>query len=568
MSRALSIEKAGLIRKRKASRGLRPQLASASSGASHQNPWIVLAASLFLLILTAWLWSPALQYGFIYDDHLQIEANPWIQSWDHIGPLLRQPLWTQLGPEHASPYYRPLFSTLLLLEYSLFGQNPALWHLVSIGLHGIVSLALFSFLLLLCRQWLPALAGAALFLASPLNAEVVNWVSACDESLCVLLILLALCSLALSARAATPTHALLFRLASSGLLVLAVLAKETAIVAVLLAWACDRLLLDPQPRSQSPLRHLPLLLPLVVFLLAHRSAHAPDARSLIPTLTAMPGVALLAFRKLLWPGPIGQFYDLWIDQPHSALFLTLQIAALVLIAALCIWAGLRYRFISWALLVITLPIAASTAAIWLLRDYDLFHDRYLYLPIAGVAILVAAAVAKIPPRRQALLPVIAILALAISAEAWQSRLVSAQFAADTSFFSNAIQVAPHNILALQLLAESELRMGDCHTAIAHDQQAEQLRPDLWKTTFFLGIANSRCGLNAAAADAFTRATAAPGATTDQSALAWYELARARIAEGDLSGAEAALAQAALRDPGSSKIRNLLAHISSSPTPAR
>ena len=78
---------------------------------------------------------PALHFGFVYDDHLQIESNPQLQSWSALGQALHEPLWTQLGPEKASPYFRPLFLLVLFVQHMLFGSNPAPWHLVSMSLH-------------------------------------------------------------------------------------------------------------------------------------------------------------------------------------------------------------------------------------------------------------------------------------------------------------------------------------------------------------------------------------------------------------------------------------------------
>lgn len=529
---------------------------------SSHNPGIVLLAAVSLIAFTAWLWSPALHFGFIYDDHLQIESNLWIQSWSHIGSLLREPLWSQSGPEHASPYYRPIFSLLLLIQYTLFGPNPEPWHLVSIALEGIVTLSLFSFLLIQWGQWLPAFAGAIFFACSPSTAEVVDWVSASDEALYTLLILLALCALALSARTAHPLRALLLRFCSAGFLVLAVLAKETAVIGVVLALAYEFLLVRESRRGQSPRGLWIFSIPLAVFLLTHHSLHAPEARSSVQALIVMLYAPVLALRKLLWPLPVSEFYDLWLNQPHSGVAIALHIGILLLAATALLWTALRSRFVAWALLVIILPIAAAIVGVWFFRDYDLFHDRYLYLPMAGLAMLIAAGMTRVTTRPRLLRPFVAILAIVLCAEAWLCRSVAQQFSSDMSLFSHAVHVAPRNILAWQLFADTELKMGDCRTAIGSYQQAEQLRADLWKTSFFLGVAYVRCGMAVPAAQSFTRAATVDGATAEQSALAWYEVGRAYITQGKLPAAETALHQAIVRDPGSVKIRNLLGYISS------
>ncbi|MGB0122653.1 MAG: hypothetical protein WA419_19420 [Silvibacterium sp.] len=519
-------------------------------------------AALAAAALTVWLWSPALHFGFIYDDHLQIESNPWVQSWGHLGQLLREPLWAQLGPERASPWYRPLFAVLLLLQYTLFGPNAELWHLAGICLHVAVVLTLFFFLLLQFRRLLPAFSGACLFACSPVTAEVVNWVSASDEALYTLLSLLAFCALALCAQTGDLRRVTLLQCCSAGLLTLAVFAKETAIVGVVLALSYTWLLLRNRPSRRSPTGYAVYLFPVATFFMAHLSLRSPDTRSGENVTAAMTHAALLALRKLLWPVPVSEFYSIWLNQAHTAWSTLGGIGTLLLIGIACWFLALRSRFVAWALLVVMLPVAACVGGIFLFRDYDLFHDRYLYLPAAGCAMLLASAVAWAASHTRFLRPVIVILGVVLCLEVWWSRSVSQQFRNDLSLYSHAVQVAPRNIVALQLLAETEVGMHDCPAAIAEYRRAEQLRPDLWKTRFYLGIGYLHCGEPAAAEEAFVQATNVVSATTEQAALAWYELGRVRLARHDLAGAEVSLRQAAMRDPGSWKIRSLLAQVRS------
>jgi len=537
---------------------------TANPSASFEKPRTILAAALALIAVTFCVWAPALHFGFIYDDHLQIESNPWIQSWSHLGPLLRQPLWSQLGPEHASPYYRPLFSLLLLVQYSLFGADPALWHLVSIALESIVTLALFAFLLIHLRRRLPAFLAALLFATSPLAAEVVVWASASDELLCTLFILLGLCALVLAARTEEGRRAILLRWISVGLLVLAVLAKETGVVGVLFALAYDLLFIPPRASRSALARGWIFSIPIGVFLLTHHALHTPGAspHPLSEIVATMLSAAALGLRKLLWPLPVSEFYDLWFAQPRSEAFLLLCGGVLAGILVAVVWTAFRSRFGGWSLVVVLLPLAAAVAGIELFRDYDLFHDRYLYLPLAGVAILLAMAVARLEVRPRIHTPVVAVLVLVAGVQGWAARSVSRQFSSDLALASHAVQVAPHNIAAWQLLADTQLKMRDCRTALDSQQRAEQLRPDLWQTAFFLGVTQFRCGSGAEAEESFSLAAAIPAATTEQAALGWYELGRVRIARGNIRAAQEALRQAARSDPSSRRIRKLLEHISS------
>jgi protein O-mannosyl-transferase len=526
--------------------------------------WRFIAVASLIAILTALVWYPALHFGFVYDDHLQIESNRQLQSWGNLSRALQEPLWTQLGPEKASPYYRPLFLFVLFVQHSLFGLNPVLWHLFSIGLHTLVALALFLFLCMQFNRLLPACIATCIFACCPLATEVVSWVSACSESLYTLLFLSALCGLQLSYRAKTATVAFALRLSSACALALAVFTKETAIVAVVLAIAYDYLFLLRKPHFNRILIYAPLILPLIAYLWIHPSLHREDSRSVVQVLSTIPYLSWLALKKLVWPTPVSEFYDLWIDQGHSPTSLAMHIGLLIGVLGAILWVGSRSRFVAWALAVVVLPLTVVVAGSWFFRDYDLFHDRYLYMSSTGVAMLIAAVLARNKIRLRLRLITTTIVALVLCAEVWQSHLTSRQFRDDASLFSNAVEVAPHNIVALQLMAETAIGRSDCPTAIEAYQQAQQLRPDLWKTKFFLGIGYLRCGKPVQARYEFGQAAIVPGAKTEEAALAWYELGRINLVQQDVAGALIALRRAASLDPASRKIQILLTQILSEP----
>jgi len=522
--------------------------------------WKIFAAAMLVALLSVWAWSPALHFSFVYDDHLQVESNPQLRSWSGLVNALHQPLWTQLGSERASPYYRPLFLLVLFAQHSLFGSNPFPWHLVSICLHALVALVLFLFLFLQLGQLLPAWVGSCIFACSPLVAEVASWISACSESVYTLLFFCTLCGLVLSDRAKTPASAFALRLCSACALALAVFAKETAVVAVVLALAYEYLFLARKPRFRSILIYAPLLLPLVVYLWIHPSLHRADSRVVTQVLSTSPYVGWFAFRKLVLPLPVSEFYDLWIGQAHSLTSLVLHIGLLICIAGAVLWIGSRSKFAAWVVAVVVLPLIVVVAGSLFFRDYDLFHDRYLYLSATGVAMLLATLIARVEIRPQLRLVIAAMAVVVLCAEVWQSRLASQQFRDDASMFSNAVEVAPHNVVALQLLAETAIARSDCPTGIEAYQRAQQLRPDMWKTSFFLGIGYLHCGRSIPAAGAFGRAANIPGITADQAALAWYELGRVDLAQRNIADALISLRRAAALDPASHKIQILLTQI--------
>jgi Flp pilus assembly protein TadD len=273
--------------------------------------------------------------------------------------------------------------------------------------------------------------------------------------------------------------------------------------------------------------------------------------------------------------PVSEFYDFWLQQTRSFFSLAWHIGILFGIAGEILWwslrsrtlrsrnlenRSLRSRFTAWALAVVALPLIAALAGGFYFRDYDLFHDRYLYLSFAGVACLIAALIDSVETRPQLRVLVSAAAVLVLCFEATQSVSASQQFRDDLSLYSRATQVAPHNIVAWQLLAETAVGRTDCPTALEAYQRAQQLRPDIWKTSFFLGIGYLRCGRYASAEEAFRQAADLPGATSDQAALGWYELGRVELVQNNLAAALTSLRKAASLDPSSKKIKVLLAQL--------
>jgi hypothetical protein len=512
-------------------------------------------ATLTLVVIVVCVWSPVLHFGFIYDDHLQIVSNPDIQSISHVGSLLTEPLWSQLGPSKASSYFRPLFSLSLMGQYLLFGPNPVLWHLASLALHVLVVLSLFGFLLLFFHRVIPAVIGAALFGLSPGTAEVVGWVSASNESLYTLLILLSLCAISLWFRATNASYRRLLRVTVLLLLSLALFAKETAIVGIPIAIAYERFL-GGRKHSKPMLSYLVLVIPLFALAIGHLRSRMADAVPPAQVLTTMPFITTFAIKKLVWPMPVAAFYDLWFDQKHSMFLIVTAGFAAILLSLAMVRCFLRpYRFAAWASLVVFLPVIVWMLSVRLLGDYAVLHDRYLYLAYSGEAMLVAYVMTL--GNRRLTFSIVAASLLIVVVELTQVRPVIQQYRDDISFFSHAVAVAPKNLMAIQLLGEAELHQGNCAAAQQTYVYAEQVRPDLWRSPFYLGIAYMHCGMAAPASDAFSRATTSNGATTEEHALAWYELARARLIQRDVKGAQDALTQAALRDPGSKRIQSLI-----------
>ncbi|HUB67178.1 MAG TPA: hypothetical protein VL981_06810, partial [Candidatus Methylacidiphilales bacterium] len=108
---------------------------------------------------------PVLQAGYIWDDDINITANPCI-----VGPLGLKEIWTTGAANMC-----PLTLTTFWLEHALWGSAPLPYHLVNLFLHAACAVSLWRVLqnLNIPGAWF----GAALWALHPLQVETVAWVS-------------------------------------------------------------------------------------------------------------------------------------------------------------------------------------------------------------------------------------------------------------------------------------------------------------------------------------------------------------------------------------------------------
>lgn len=129
--------------------------------------------------------------GFVYDDHSQIEANPYVHSFKHTGELLLGATTAQQGKQARTNNYRPLVNLSFLTSFALFGYFPYGYHLVNIFLHLIVvALIFFVTTKLFSNEWLGLLA-AAMFALHPIHTEAVAWIDGISDPMFSVFYLLA-----------------------------------------------------------------------------------------------------------------------------------------------------------------------------------------------------------------------------------------------------------------------------------------------------------------------------------------------------------------------------------------
>jgi tetratricopeptide (TPR) repeat protein len=142
-----------------------------------------------LLILAAFVsFSPALLAGFVYDDHFEIEGNPYIKDFSHIKILLTKETW-YFSPGTNSNNYRPVHMLSYLLIHSLFGLSPLAFHMTHLLLNVGCVLLLWRILLKFVDDF-RAFIGSLLFAVHPVHVEPVVWIGGTADLLLGLFVFL------------------------------------------------------------------------------------------------------------------------------------------------------------------------------------------------------------------------------------------------------------------------------------------------------------------------------------------------------------------------------------------
>src|SRR5258707_1307773 len=146
---------------------------------------------LFLIVAaTVLAYANSLGGAFVFDDTKQIAGNPALRSWSNILRAFTSDVWSfqrgTLTKDIPPPYYRPLFTAYLTLNYQLFGLWEPGWHLINLLVHSGATVAVFFLIKRLSGDRLMATLAALLFGLHPAHVESISWISGIPDPLAAL----------------------------------------------------------------------------------------------------------------------------------------------------------------------------------------------------------------------------------------------------------------------------------------------------------------------------------------------------------------------------------------------
>lgn len=548
---------------------------------SRRRGWIAAAVAIAAALA---LYAPVLDGPFIFDDVPQVVRNPGVRS---MAAALHS------GYQET----RPLHMLSLAATYAVAGMDPFAFRLVNVLLHAACAWLLWAGLRrAVSRGPLPELA-AAVFLAHPVATEGVAYVHARSG------ILAAACTLgaiALYARWRSGAGGRAAYAGSVACTAAAMLSKESAVVAPVVTWLWAAAFLHAGDV---------------------RAAWRREARALIPHALCA-GIVPLLFAVATNPhtGTFGFGVVPWVAHALTQVRAVAYLAGLVVVpvannidydfalstgpdGAVLASAAVLAAAIGGAIAVRRRAPAVAAGVVWffvalaptnsLVPFKDILAERLAYLSLAGAAVALGWAGARIAAARRLAWAAIAAYLVALAAltvarnrvladpVALWTQTVAASPAkarphinlgialaergdldAAGAAFSRALELAPGDHYAHYNMGVWLERRGDLPGAIAEFRAAVRLAPrDAYRAALAraatrLGVAAFRAG-DAARAEALWREAIA---ADPRNSRALYNLSRAHLARGDRAGARELLARAVAADPSYERARRALAEL--------
>jgi hypothetical protein len=377
--------------------------------------WIVGAA---LVVAVAVTYGNALQNEFVFDDHLLIVDSRHVPK-----PVT----------DFASLRYRPLRTLSYRIDYAIGGMDPRIFHLSNLVYHAITVLLVCGILHVSGASLGASAAGALLFAVHPVQTDAVTYAAGRRDILCGLFFAAGFLAYLRFRRDGRVTALWM----AAGAYALAILAKEMAVTLPLVCFAYDRWNRRregtdhgvPEGAARAPAdapvrarsvasRYLwwaALLAGVGVLVFApiygrrlmRVLANTPwHGGSIDANFATVARIWVHYLWLVLWPATLSADYSSGAFPVSSSLLdpralASLAVIAMVGVLALRSWRRGGYAGFGAVFAAITLlPVSHIVPYI------ELLADHYLYLPMIGVAFVVAGvvdAVAAYAPERRRVL---------------------------------------------------------------------------------------------------------------------------------------------------------------------
>ena len=534
----------------------------------------------FLIVAVLVIYWQALGFEFInYDDDVYIYNNPAMT----VGLTPGTVRWA-LTTSYAANWH-PLTWISHLADATVYGTEPLGHHLTSLLLHLAAAIGLFFVLNRMTKSLWRSAFVAALFAVHPLHVESVAWVAERKDVLSTFFAILTLLAYVRYVELPDSKRYMQVVLAFAlGLMAKPMLVTLPIVLLLLDYWPLGRFSLLPLPSQAGQKLHpLPLREPVlstvegragvrgivfeklplfamaaascVVTFLVQREGGAVStvARFTFSDRAANALVSYVRYiEKMLWPRDLAFFY------PHPGHSIPAwQVAGASLFIVLATVLAVRcarkrpYITVGWLWYLVTLvPVIGLVQVGW-----QAMADRYTYLPLTGLFIVIAWGVPDLLGRsaiRRALIGACAVIVLVALTACAHTQ--AGYWRDSVTLCSHALKVTTNNSLAAFNMGGALDKKGLVDEAIVWYRRTLRMQPDYVAAHFNLGSALALVGKqDEAIAELKKTLRYAPN-----SSRVHNNIGTIYAQQGKMRQAMAEFAAAVKADPRSEEARNNLA----------
>ena len=469
---------------------------------SMRRNWVVI---LWLVLATAGVYSRVATHDFVnYDDNDYVTDNARVKA----GLTAEGVKWAFGNLHGEKTYYHPLTWLSHMLDCQLFGLNPAAHHLVSLAWHLVNVVLLFLVLKRLTGEHWASAVVAGVFALHPLSVDTVAWVTERKNLLSAFFWILAMGAYARYAEKPSLGRYVAVALCLAvGLLTKPTLVTLPAALLLLDFWplrrwkgmtpravAVDAVAIPqtglwPLLREKIPLLGLAIVSAMLT-LAAHASLGMAEERYGLPFSLRVENAVVSYARylgKIFWPSDLSVLYL------HPGQWPALRVwASAALVIAITALALSRMRRAPWLLVGWLWFLGTLVPAIGLRQvGVQAMADRFVYLPILGVFVMVVWSAAELTRRWKMETWALRVAVILLVGLGLVSTLQLRHWRDSRTLWEQALAVDPNNYLAHGNLAVAWTGKGDLVKARRHAEEAIRIRPVLLEARLQLALIASR-----------------------------------------------------------------------------
>lgn len=440
---------------------VRKHLAETAEPVRNHAPYL-----LIIFLLTAAVYGRTVSFEFLtnWDDPQYITLNNVIRSfsWNNITAIFSKSYFGNYAPLHLISY---------MIDYLIWGRNPAGFHLTSILLHAANGMLVYALTSRISGIKTAALIAAIIFVSHPVQVESVAWLSQRKNLLALFFFLISFLAYLKSRQEDSDSR--LYYLIAVGMFFASLLSKATAVVLPLCLVIHDITITGNRPDKALMRRMLPFALAAGAMALITAYTQQPETGGgRVPyhggspwaTFLTMLPVMVHYLKMLIFPFDLSALYIHQIKPGvDTEVLISAIIVGFVIAAGAVCYRRSKVLFFWYAMFFIPLlPVSQIIPLV------TLINDRYLYFPMIGAGGFAGSAVTLLynklqTGRRRALYCTIALCTTYLSINAFQRAAV---WQNSVTLWTDAVSKNPSSKDIVSMLAEAHKNAGHLPQAIS------------------------------------------------------------------------------------------------------